>query len=159
MSQLLGQFVSSRAARYVAVAVIAFVLGSSTIAYGLVVNGVVQACSHDATGVLRLSTAKLPCNTTTTNPLLHETPISWSQTGPAGATGATGATGARGAAGGTGPMGPTGATGATGASGADGATGAQGPKGDTGSTGPKGASGAAGATGATGADGATGATG
>jgi hypothetical protein len=62
MSRLFGHFVSSRAARYLSVAVIAFVLGSSTIAYGLVVNGVVQACSNDATGLLRLTTAKLPCN-------------------------------------------------------------------------------------------------
>jgi hypothetical protein len=109
--------------RYVVIAVIAFVLGSSTFAFGLVVNGVVEACSHDTTGILRLSTATRPCNTTTTNPLLRETAISWNQIGPAGATGATGPTGA------------------TGASGASGATGAPGPIGPTGARGPQGPAG------------------
>jgi hypothetical protein len=126
MRFLTRHLVPSRAMRYVAIAVIAFVLGSSTFAFGLVVNGVVEACSHDTTGLLRLSTATRPCNTTTTNPLLRESVISWNQIGPAGATGATG---------------PTGATGATGASGASGATGASGPIGPTGARGPQGPAG------------------
>jgi hypothetical protein len=127
MRFLTRHLVPSRPVRYVAIAVIAFVLGSSTFALGLVVNGVVEACSHDTTGLLRLSTATRPCNTTTTNPLLRETAISWNQIGPAGATGATG---------------PGGAPGATGASGASGATGASGPIGPTGARGPQGPAGA-----------------
>jgi hypothetical protein len=127
MRFLTRHLVPSRPMRYVAIAVIAFVLGSSTFALGLVVNGVVEACSHDTTGLLRLSTATRPCNTTTTNPLLRETAISWNQIGPAGATGATG---------------PGGAPGATGASGASGATGASGPIGATGARGPQGPAGA-----------------
>jgi hypothetical protein len=98
----------------------------------------------------------------------HDSPISWNQTGPAGAKGDAGATGAAGPAGpqglkgDTGPAGPTGATGPagpvgpvgpqgaqgdignTGPSGPTGPTGPQGPKGDTGPAGPRGVPGTAG---------------
>src|SRR5439155_15117788 len=69
-----------------------------------------NGCRNDATGAIRLLPSKLPAPldtqcSTSTNPLLHETAISWSQTGPQGAKGDSGATG------GTGPAGPIGASG------------------------------------------------
>lgn len=70
-----------------------------------------------------------------------DTPVTWSQTGPAGPKGAAG------------PAGATGPQGATGAQGAQGDTGPRGPQGDTGAQGPRGDTGAAGPTGATGATG------
>src|SRR5438477_5572758 len=120
MGFLLARALRARVLRYTAIGVVTFALASSTIGFALVANGVVDACSNDATGVLRLSTAAHPCLTTTTNPLLHETAISWNLTGVAGATGATG---------------PSGATGPTGASGLTGATGPSGPSGPSGTNG------------------------
>ena len=131
-----------------------------------------KGCKNDATGLVRLlPSASLPapfntsCNTTTTNSLLHETPVSWSQTGPQGAVGATGAagpkgdTGEKGDPGTKGDAGAAGATGATGVSGAQGPTGPQGPSGSSGTPGPTGAQGPAGPQGAAGPVGSTGATG
>lgn len=121
-----------------------------------------NGCKNDATGVIRLLPSTLPsplntqCNTTTTNQLLHETAISWNQTGTSGAAGPSGATGPRGATGVTGATGPTGPKGDTGAVGATGSTGAAGTKGDTGAGGSAGASGASGPQGPTGATGASG---
>ena len=58
--------------------------------------------------------------------LVHDTLVTWNQTGQPGAPGATG------------PRGATGPPGANGTDGAKGDTGPQGPKGDTGATGPSG---------------------
>src|SRR5207248_983648 len=116
---------------------------------------VFSACKNNATGVIRLLPSSLPaplgtqCNTSATNPLLLETPISWNQTGPQGATGPQGLPGDRG------PKGDKGDTGPKGDMGAMGSTGLQGPTGDTGSTGPSGPQGAKGDTGAQGPKGDT----
>jgi hypothetical protein len=110
----------SRVWRTVVVAVLAFSIGSAGVAFGLVVNGVVEACSNDATGILRLATAAHPCLTSTTNKLLHETPISWNQIGQQGIQGAKG---------------DPGANGDPGAKGDPGDPGEEGPKGDTGAMG------------------------
>jgi hypothetical protein len=80
----------------------------------------------------------------------HETPITWNQTGPAGATGTPGATGPAGPAGADGAQGPPGATGPAGPAGADGA---QGPPGATGAAGPTGQAGPQGPQGPAGAPG------
>jgi hypothetical protein len=97
--------------------------------------------------------------------LLHDTVVSWNQSGRAGATGPQGPAGAKGDTGPTGPAGvkgdtglagpggakgdtgaagpagPAGPAGETGPAGPQGDTGPQGPQGDTGPQGPKGASG------------------
>jgi hypothetical protein len=102
-------------------------------------NTTFNACKNDASGLVRmLPSTALPaplntsCDTTTTNPWLHETAIAWNQVGPQGPAGA---------AGGIGPQGPQGNTGATGLQGAQGLTGSQGPAGSAGPAGPKGADG------------------
>lgn len=135
------------------VAALAFSIGSSSIALGLVVGGVVEACYNNATGVLRLATATRPCMTAESYGYLRETAISWNQVGQPGATGATGPQGVPGATGATGPQGEPGLSGPTGATGAQGATG---PQGVPGAAGPQGETGAPGATGPTGSQGATG---
>ena len=91
---------------------------------------VYNGCKNDATGVIRLlPSSSLPppynssCNTTTTNTLLHETPVSWNQIGPQGPVGPAGPQGPQG------PKGDTGAVGATGPAGQQGLTGPQGPAG------------------------------
>ena len=119
----------SRVWRTVAVAVMAFSIGSTGVALGLVVNGVVEACSNDATGVLRLATAAQPCLTNTPNRTLRETPISWNQIGPQGIQGIQGVKGDKG------DPGAVGATGPKGDPGAKGDPGEQGPQGDTGPAG------------------------
>jgi Collagen triple helix repeat (20 copies) len=107
-------------------------------------SAVFNGCENLTTGMIRLLPSKLPapldttCNTTTTNSLLREVPVSWNQVGPQGLQGLKGDTGA------TGPQGPQGLKGDTGAIGA---TGPQGPKGDTGDTGPQGPKGDTGAAG------------
>src|SRR5687767_14352698 len=106
-------FVGSRLVRTALVAALAFSLGSSSIALGLVVGGVVEACYNNATGILRLATATRPCMTAASYGHLRETAISWNQVGQPGATGATGPQGEPGATGATGPQGETGATGPT----------------------------------------------
>jgi hypothetical protein len=95
-------------------------LAGSALAVGDVVfNG----CKNDATGLIRLLPSHLPglfgtqCNTTTTSPALHETPVSWNQTGPMGPQGPQGATGAQGTTGTQGATGPQGASGAAGSRG------------------------------------------
>jgi uncharacterized protein YjbI with pentapeptide repeats len=144
--------------RLVLVGVLAFTLGSATVAVGLVANGVISGCFNNLTGLLRVGTQKAPC-IVAGNPILHEapwlleTPVSWNQVGQQGPKGDTGDKGATGA---TGPTGATGATGPTGGSGPTGATGSTGASGTTGATGPNGAVGGTGATGASGAVGATG---
>ena len=92
-----GRFVlPSRVWRTALVAVLAFSIGSATVALGLVVNGVVFACYHNATGVLRLELAEKPCNTDATNTLLRETRISWNQVGQQGLQGIQGVKGDQG---------------------------------------------------------------
>jgi len=95
----------------------AVLLAGSALAVGDVVfNG----CKNDATGIIRLLPSHLPgifgtqCNTATTSPALHETPVSWNQTGPMGPQGPQGSTGTQGA---------TGAQGASGAAASGGLTG------------------------------------
>jgi len=63
----------SRVWRTALIGVLAFSIGSATSAFGLVVNGVVEACYNNATGDLRLTTATRPCITA------RETAISWNQ--------------------------------------------------------------------------------
>lgn len=109
-----------------------------------------NGCQNLYTGVVRLLPSQLPapynttCNSTTTNKLMLERPISWNQIGPAGLVGPTGATGAQGAQGASGPIGPAGVTGAQGGDGVPGAVGPQGLKGDPGATGPAGPGGSQG---------------
>jgi hypothetical protein len=84
-----------------AVAALAFTLGSAGIAFGLVVNGVVEACYNNTTGTLRIATPTKPC--LTEGPaVLRETAISWNQIGPQGPKGDTGPQGPKGD---TGPAG------------------------------------------------------
>jgi len=87
--------------RTAAVAALAFTIGSTAVAFGLVVNGVVEACYNNASGALRVATPERPCQTTSPG-ALRETAISWNQTGPQGPKGDTGPQG---------PIGPTGASG------------------------------------------------
>jgi hypothetical protein len=94
----------SRVWRNVAVAVVAFSIGSAGIAVGLVVNGVVEACYNNATGNLRIASPTRPCMTNAPG-ALAETAITWNQVGPQGPKGDTG------------PQGPTGATGPAGGGG------------------------------------------
>ncbi len=112
-----------------------------------------NGCENVATGTIRLLPSSLPaplntsCNTTTTNPLLKEVPITWNVVGPQGVPGPQGLPGPQGATGPAGPPGPQGATVATGAQGPQGAigntgpAGPQGPKGAPGATGPAGGQG------------------
>jgi hypothetical protein len=95
-------------------------LAGTALAVGdVVLNG----CKNDQTGSIRLLPSNLhaplntQCDTTTSSPAQHETPISWNEIGAQGPTGAQGATG---------PQGDTGATGSTGAQGPTGAAGAGG---------------------------------
>ncbi|MGH2490197.1 MAG: hypothetical protein ACRDF9_01695 [Candidatus Limnocylindria bacterium] len=90
--------------RTAAVAVLAFSIGSAGVAFGLVVNGVVEACYNNATGNLRIATPTRPCLTNAPG-ILTETAISWNQVGPQGPKGDTG------------PQGPTGPTGPAGGGG------------------------------------------
>lgn len=96
--------------RLVVVAIAAFAIGSATVALGLVVDGVVEACSNDATGLLRLSTPDRPCMTDAASPVHRETPVSWNQQGPAGPQGPEGPAGPQGPQGPTGPQGPQGSS-------------------------------------------------
>ena len=150
---MLGRVRGMAAFRTVAVAVIAFLIGSASvvIATGGIPgsDGRIQGCYNEVNGNLRVVTTPLDCRS-------GEASISWSQTGPLGLTGPTGATGATGAQGATGATGPSGAAGPTGAVGAIGATGATGATGSAGATGPSGANGAIGPSGATGPTGAKG---
>lgn len=110
-------------------------------------GGVINGCYKSQNGQLRvIDPATDSCNPS-------EKPISWSQTGPAGAKGATGATGAQGPTGPTGANGVNGAKGATGPTGANGINGTNGAKGATGPTGLTGPKGDKGDTGANGAGG------
>lgn len=153
--------------RTVLVGVLAFMLGSSSAALGLVVNGVITACYNNATGLLRIETTAAAC-ITAGNPLLARSPqlletrLTWNQTGATGPKGDTGPQGPRGdtgAAGATGSTGPTGADGVPGATGASGAQGDTGPRGATGDSGPQGPTGPTGSSGTPGATGSAGATG
>jgi hypothetical protein len=79
------------------VAIAAFTLGSTSVVaaagqVGLIgSDGVIHACVT-ADGDLRLVEAGSPCRTSP-SAQHNETPLSWNQTGPAGATGATGPAG------------------------------------------------------------------
>jgi hypothetical protein len=87
--------------RTAAVGALAFTLGSAGIAFGLVVNGVVEACYNNTSGDLRIATPTKPC--LTEGPaVLRETAISWNQIGPPGPKGDTGPEGPKGD---TGPAG------------------------------------------------------
>ena len=143
---------------YVAVGVIAFLIGASTLVAAGVAGGVITACENLATGILRVEIPSAPC-ILAGNPILARAPllleerVTWNQVGPQGLTGApgpVGATGAAGAAGARGDTGPAGAPGSAGATGPAGPTGSQGLTGAAGATGPQGPTGATGATGATG---------
>jgi len=90
--------------RTAVVALLAFMIGSAGIAFGLVVNGVVEACYNNATGNLRIASPSRPCLTNAPG-VLTETAISWNQVGPQGPKGDTG------------PQGPTGPTGPAGGGG------------------------------------------
>jgi hypothetical protein len=87
--------------RTAAVVALAFTLGSAGIAFGLVVNGVVEACYNNASGALRIATPTKPCLTQAPG-ALRETAISWNQIGPEGPKGDTGPQGPKGD---TGPAG------------------------------------------------------
>jgi hypothetical protein len=137
-------------ARFVIVAVLAFSVGSASLALGLVVNGVVFACYHNVTGVLRLELADKPCNTAANSPLLRETRIAWNQVGQQGLQGIPGSQGEKGD---KGDQGIQGVQGAQGDKGDTGATGPQGLKGDKGDQGVQGVQGEKGDTGATGPQG------
>ncbi len=174
-------------ASYVVVAVVAFLVGATSLvgAQALLqvpdANGVVHTCYKKDNGQWRVVNDATDC-------LPSEVSLDLNQLGPAGpkgdtgvgATGATGTQGATGATGtqgatgtsgtqgvagatgtvgATGPAGPTGLVGATGVTGATGATGPIGPVGATGPAGGSGSSGASGTTGTTGPTGATGSTG
>jgi hypothetical protein len=115
-----------------------------------------NGCQNLYTGVIRLLPSSLPaplntsCNTTTTNPLLKESAVTWNQLGPQGLKGDAGAAGAAGAPGAPGVPGKDGANGAPGAPGAPGAAGAPGAPGVPGKDGANGAPGKDGAPGANG---------
>jgi len=98
--------------RLIVLAVLAFTLGSTSLALGLVVNGVITACYQNTSGALRVETTIARCL-----PFV-ETRLSWNQTGPQGPTGANGSAGS------TGAPGPAGATGPGGVSGHEIVTGA-----------------------------------
>src|SRR5207302_7827682 len=85
-------------------------------------RGQIQGCYNNATGVLRVVPDASQCMVTGSSllgrdPVLSETPLAWSQTGPQGPQGMTGPqgpkgdTGMAGAAGPVGPQGPTGPAG------------------------------------------------
>lgn len=97
--------------------------------------GVIHGCINKATAVVRIidtaKTGALGQCITTTGPLA-ETPVTWSQTGPAGVAGAPGTPGTPGQDGAAGPQGPQGATGAQGLQGVAGPVGPQGPEGPAG---------------------------
>jgi hypothetical protein len=103
------------------VGVLAFGLGSTSLAFGLVANGVISGCVN-ASGSIRIVTDAASCKPS-------ETAISWNQVGPQGAQGVTGPQGATGANGDPGTPGATGPQGATGAKGDPGTPGATGPTG------------------------------
>jgi hypothetical protein len=77
---------SSRAVRYILVGVVAFVLGGtgvlSALAAGLIpdAQGVIHACYSPSTGAVRIVSSAADCKS-------REAPLSWNQTGPAGAPG------------------------------------------------------------------------
>jgi hypothetical protein len=98
----------SRMWRTAAIAILAFTIGSAGVAFGLVVNGVVEACYNNTTGDLRIATPTKPC-LTEAPAVLRETAISWTQIGPQGPKGDTGPQGPKGD---TGPAGPAGGGGA-----------------------------------------------
>jgi hypothetical protein len=111
----------------VAIGVVTFAIGATTIVAAGVSGGVITACENVATGILRIETTSAPCITTGNSlllrsPLLLEERLAWGQTGTQGPTGPTGSTGAKGDAGAQGTPGSTGATGPTGAAGATGAS-------------------------------------
>jgi hypothetical protein len=125
------------------IAAIAAAASTVALATGGSSANVYQAClSHDGT------LYNVEVNPSSPPTCRHgDTPISWNQSGPAGATGATGPQGPQGASGDTGPEGPQGAKGDTGPQGIQGvmgttgATGDAGPQGPTGPTGPSGQNG------------------
>src|SRR3954451_8752419 len=143
----------------VLVIAVAVLLGGS-VALGAIpgAGGKIDACYTKVGGVVRvIDKAKgEACGSRL------ETPLSWNQTGPAGATGPKGETGlggqpgpaglpgAKGEKGETGPAGEPGGKGDTGPAGADGAPGAKGDAGPAGAPGEKGDKGDTGPAGAVG---------
>ncbi|SRR5712691_8624803 len=91
--------------RIILLGILAFTLGSTSLALGLVVNGVITGCYNNTSGVLRVETTSVPCFP------IGETRVSWNQPGPQGPSGAAGSTGSTGAPGATGPTGPAGIAG------------------------------------------------
>ena len=113
-------------------------------------QGVVHACFHVDTGVVRIDDLEgRGCNGA-------EQPVVWAREGARGATGQPGATGAQGDAGAAGaqgergPTGPQGETGETGPQGEEGPRGARGPEGPAGPAGQDGPPGPAGSSGGSG---------
>jgi hypothetical protein len=139
-------------------AVLALLLAGSSAGLGARAAASVtyNGCENMATGIIRLLPSNLPapynttCNTTTSNPLLKEVPISWNQIGPQGAAGPGGPPGPAGSAGPAGPIGPAGADGAVGPPGPAGPSGPPGATGGPGPSGPVGPAGPAGPAGPTG---------
>ncbi len=92
--------------------------GGAAAAAGVIpgASGQIQGCYNVASGVLRVVGDPTQCLSASSplvqrTPALLETPLAWSQTGPAGPAGAPGPQGPAGAAG---PAGPAGASGAPG---------------------------------------------
>jgi hypothetical protein len=146
-------------ARLSAVVVVAVLIGTATIALGVLPipgpDGRINGCYDFRSGALRVISEGQQCKK-------DEIDIFWNQTGPAGQTGATGATGPAGepgAPGATGAMGPVGAVGPAGPAGAAGPVGPAGPVGAIGPAGATGPAGPAGAVGPAGPPGPAGATG
>jgi hypothetical protein len=105
------------------------------VAAGAVAGAAITASPVDSAGVIHGCYGQTNADGTTHNVVLQNdgttcpanmTPITWNQTGPAGAQGAQGPQGP------AGPAGPTGATGATGQQGVPGPAGAPGPAGPAG---------------------------
>jgi hypothetical protein len=143
----------SRVWRPALVAVLVFSIGSASVAFGLVVGGVVFACYHNATGVLRLELAEKPCNTTASNALFRETRISWNQVGQQGLQGIQGLKGDQGIQGVQGEKGEQGIQGIQGVKGDTGETGGQGIQGLKGDQGVQGIQGVKGDKGESGSQG------
>lgn len=127
--------------RFVVFATIALLALGATAVYAGTDGGVVNACVHKSTGLVRIITGNDSCHPNT------EVALDWSITGPKGDTGPQGPMGPQGPKGDPGDTGPQGPTGPAGPQGVAGPAGADGLPGAPGAAGPAGAAGAAGAQG------------
>ena len=140
-----------------AVALIGILALSAGMVYAAIPNsatGVINGCFEKYTGLMRVIDVEAGKSCTR-----WETPISWSQVGPAGEIGPQGPQGERGLDGDPGQAGADGGAGADGAPGPQGEQGAQGPMGPEGLQGERGEQGPEGDPGLNGPSGATGAPG